>query len=161
MTGSLTHQHGPTSAVTMTWRLLRVAGALLGVALVVGGGFLALNQVLLHGLAVNCSDGHPEYDPVYCGVTWTPGLPYVAASVIGLAVALLAVWHRTVTGVVLVVAGIAVALVALVLVAGWTWFPANPDHPEPVGPQLVLMVLALGAVWAGTRVLHPFTTPGG
>ncbi|WGY00571.1 hypothetical protein QI633_18730 [Nocardioides sp. QY071] len=66
--------------------LPRLAVAVAGAGLALWAGAIAANQVLFHGFSPNCADGHPEYDATVCGVTWGPGLPYVAVALLGLVV---------------------------------------------------------------------------
>jgi hypothetical protein len=72
--------------------LRRVVGATCGAGLALVGVVVALNEMLFHGFAALCSDGHPEYDPVACGPTWSAGLPSLVVAALG--VALLAVSVR-------------------------------------------------------------------
>jgi len=108
--------------------------------------FMAANAILLHGFAVNCSDGHPEFDPAICGVTWQPGLPYLLVGMLGLLTLVASVWQRAFTRGVLMTAGLASASLALFLLWMTTWEPVNPSHPEPAGPQLVLLTVGAAAV---------------
>lgn len=55
-------------------------------------GLRASNEILFHGFAPTCSDGNPEFDDRYCGVTWGPGLPYLAVAGLALAIAVGAIW---------------------------------------------------------------------
>lgn len=71
--------------------LARLAVTVAGIGLALWAGAIAANRVLFHGFSPNCADGHPEYDPTVCGVTWGPGLPYVALALLGLVVLAVAV----------------------------------------------------------------------
>ena len=55
-------------------------------------GFLAANEIVFHGFAPICSDGNPEADERYCGVTWGPGLPYLVVAGLALVVAVGCIW---------------------------------------------------------------------
>ncbi|TNM37585.1 hypothetical protein FHP29_17455 [Nocardioides albidus] len=137
----------------------RTVAALVGAALALGAGVTAVNEVLLHGFAPVCSDGHPEYDPAVCGVTWGPGLPYVAAALLGLVLLAVAAARPALTRWLLVAAGATAVLLAFFLLWTGTWAPVTPEHPEPAGPQLVLLTCGAGALATGvllrSRPDHP------
>lgn len=113
---------------------------------VLWSAFMAANAILLHGFAVNCSDGHPEFDPAICGVTWQPGLPYLLVGILCLLTLVVSVWQRAFTRGVLMTAGLMGASLALFLLWMTTWAPVNPAHPEPASPQLVLLTVSVAAV---------------
>jgi hypothetical protein len=123
----------------------RVAGSSVGAVLVLWGAFLAADRVLLHGLAPNCSDGHPDYI-AECGVTWGPGFPYLAAATLGLVLLAVSVGRAGFTRLLLLLAGGTAALLAVFLLWTGTWDPVTPAQPEPAGPQVVLLTAGLAAV---------------
>lgn len=128
------------------WRALRLIVALASSCVVLWCAFMAANAILLHGFAVNCSDGHPEFDPAICGVTWQPGLPYLLVGMLGLLTLVASAWQRAFTRGVLMTAGLTSASLAFWLLWMTTWEPVNPSHPEPAGPQLVLLTVGVAAV---------------
>lgn len=115
-------------------------------ALVLWCMFMSANEILLHGFAVVCSDDHPEFDPVVCGITWQAGLPYLAVGTLGLVLLAVCFWSRVFTRLLLLAVGLTGALLALDLLWTTTWYPADPAYPEPAGPQLALLVLGVAAV---------------
>jgi hypothetical protein len=108
--------------------------------------FWALNMIYLHGFATNCSIGHPDFDPAYCGITWQPGFPYLLLGTLSLLVLVASVWERAFTRVVLTAVGLTSVVLALLFLWLETWEPVNPAHREPAGPQLVLLAIGVAAV---------------
>ncbi len=127
----------------MIGQRLRNGALLVGVPVAMGlmlwGAFHASNEVLFHGFAVSCSDGNPEFDPDYCGITWRAGAPHLIAVGVGLALLLVAVWNLAFTRIVLYVTGSFAVALALFLLWVSTWDPVNPAYPEPGGPQYLLL----------------------
>lgn len=131
---------------------LRVFGALLGSVLLLWGAFMASNEVLFHDFGNICADGNPEFDPAVCGITWTPGIPFVLAGFVGLALLAISGWNRTFTRLLLGVAGGFGILLALFLLWTDSWVPVNPRFPEPAGPQVILLCLGLLAIVVAIRL---------
>lgn len=68
------------SATTPAWVVATVLALVLAGAL----GLVALNEVLLHGFSPACSLDPPAAG---CGVTWRPGVPFLAGALLAVAVA--------------------------------------------------------------------------
>jgi hypothetical protein len=130
----------------------RVLGAASGGTLALGGAFVALNEVLFHGFAAICSDGHPEFDPEQCGITWTSGVPSLTAAILGLVLLVLCVADTGFTSWLLLTVGSSIMLVAVYLLWVMTWFPLTPARSEPAEPQLVQLAVGAATTWAGLRI---------
>lgn len=62
------------------------------VVVLVWGLVHMVREVLIHGFAPTCSDGHPEYDARYCELPGGPSSLLVAAAVAAVVLALVGLW---------------------------------------------------------------------
>lgn len=82
-------------STVMTRTRLRVAAyvaAAAAVAVLVWGGVHTIREIMFHGFAPICSDGHPEYDARHCELAGGPSFPQLAAAVVVGTLALGSLW---------------------------------------------------------------------
>ncbi|MFO6453620.1 MULTISPECIES: hypothetical protein [unclassified Aeromicrobium] len=135
------------SLLTIVLRCVLGAGAVL---LVLWSAVHGLDAVLFHGFSVMCSDGSPDFDPEVCGITWTPGLRHLVAGALGLLMLCACVGRMWFCRTLLLTTGVLACLLAVFLLWITTWQPVNPLHPEPPGPQVILLGVGLMAVLVGS-----------
>lgn len=83
------------ASTAMTRTRLRMAAYVAvaaAVAVLVWGGVHTIREIMFHGFAPICSDGHPEYDPRYCELAGGPSFHQLAAAVVVGTFALGSLW---------------------------------------------------------------------